>query len=164
MMKMYKMKHVRMLLALLIMNLCCACAQAQEALVLPRLLTEINDETFCNTMSLDEVVVPYGVKRIGSRAFANSGIKRITLPTSITSIAKDAFADTSQDLVAVVDQDSYAHTRCKSLGIKLEVIETLPAEYFTYKTSNGHVTITGCGDRRHLNRICEFLEKLAASR
>ena len=73
----------------------CLCAfaaagMAAGRLVLPENLTEIKAEAFEGNMSLDEVVLPEGIETIGSRAFADSSVASINLPSSITYIADDS--------------------------------------------------------------------------
>ncbi len=89
------------LLLPLFMLLCCA-AQA-EILALPPSVEEIEAEAFYGDLSLDEVVLPEGIKRIGALAFAESSLREINLPASLTSIAADALPDPSQVTVTAVE-------------------------------------------------------------
>ena len=47
-------------------------------------LKVIQAEAFCGDTSLDKVVLPDGIKRIESRAFADSTLTEINLPDSLT--------------------------------------------------------------------------------
>ena len=76
-----------MLITLLLL---CGCALA-SMLNLPVNLKTVGDEAFCGDQSLGTIVLSENVEKIGSRAFANSSIKEITLTSAITSIADDAF-------------------------------------------------------------------------
>lgn len=67
------------------------CAKAEDTLQLPKDLKIIKANTFYGSTSIDKVLVPEGVSEIQSKAFANSTLKKITLPESITFIAEDAF-------------------------------------------------------------------------
>jgi Lysophospholipase len=69
-------------------------------LTLPEAVKTIEEEAFAGDSSLDEVVLPDGVESIGSRAFANSSMKSINLPSSLTSIAEDAFENVKPRITA----------------------------------------------------------------
>ncbi len=69
-----------------------AAEPAQAAtLKLPSGVKTIEAEAFYGDTSLYEVVLPDGLTTIGSKAFANSSLRKINLPASITNIAPDAF-------------------------------------------------------------------------
>lgn len=69
--------------------------QSRDFITLPRSLAVIGEEAFCNSTSIDTVIVPEGTTQIGSRAFAGSSIREIILPSTIESIAEDAFENTN---------------------------------------------------------------------
>ena len=71
-----------------------SCEVFADTLTLPTALEAIEEEAFYGDESLDEVVVPYGTTSIGPRAFAYSGVRRITIPDTVTEIAEDAFEGT----------------------------------------------------------------------
>ncbi|HAG04142.1 MAG TPA: hypothetical protein DCG28_01770 [Lachnospiraceae bacterium] len=52
----------------------------------------INSMTFYGTSSLDTIEIPYGITSVGYAAFWSSGIKAVTIPTSVTSIGSRAFS------------------------------------------------------------------------
>ena len=64
---------------------------AAETLTLPSGTVRIEAFAFYSDTSLDEVVLPEGIQFIGEKAFANSSVKKVNLPDSLTSIANDAF-------------------------------------------------------------------------
>lgn len=76
------MKPFRRILALACLLLCAAAARA-DVLTLPDAVTEIAAEAFMNDAALDEAVLPDGLKRIESKAFASSGLQRVYLPESL---------------------------------------------------------------------------------
>lgn len=68
------------------------CAGAAAAtLTLPADLKTVGNRAFYGDTSLDEVVLPEGTERIEALAFAYSGVKRITIPATVISIAENAF-------------------------------------------------------------------------
>lgn len=99
-----------MLLALLLAALCACAAGLAEAgvLTLPASLEAIGDEAFYHSEGLDRVIVPEGVREIGARAFAYSGVTQIELPESLTAIAGDAFAGSRLQTV-IAAEGSYAY-------------------------------------------------------
>ncbi len=62
-----------------------------SAFSLPADLKEIGVSAFENDTSLEDVVLPEGLRSIGSRAFAGSSIRKAFLPDSLRWIADDAF-------------------------------------------------------------------------
>lgn len=60
----------------------------------------IGEYSFIDCPNLTKVLVPNGLKFIGHSAFVNAAIESITLPTSISTIAEDAFAGCN-DLTSV---------------------------------------------------------------
>ena len=74
---------------------------------LPKQLKTIEAEAFFGDKSITEAVIPDGVKTIGARAFAGSGLKRIEIPDSVTKIADNAF-DGISGLTIVSSSGSYA--------------------------------------------------------
>lgn len=64
------------------------CTQAYtahaEQLELPDNLKVIADKAFIGNTSIETVVLPEGIERIGSRAFASSGVKNINFPDSLS--------------------------------------------------------------------------------
>ncbi len=93
-----------------------------DTLTLPSSIKEIEEEAFLNADSLDEVVVPEGALSIGSRAFASSGVKKISLPESLSYIADDAFWDTNPTVSAIKGSYAYrwaaAHDLIMTLAFK----------------------------------------------
>ena len=81
----------RLIAPLLLVLLLWTARAAAATLSLPAELAEIGEEAFFGDASLDRVVLPENVKRIGPRAFADSAVREITLPAGVEEIAEDAF-------------------------------------------------------------------------
>ena len=96
-----------------------AAASAEGCVVLPQKVNTIEEEAFYGDDALREVIVPQGATTIGARAFANSGLERITLPASVNSIAQDSFEGCS-GVTAKVEKGSYAYTWCLNNGLAVE--------------------------------------------
>ena len=56
----------------------------------------IGERAFAGCSSLEEIVLPEGLKSIGEGAFHGSGLKYITLPDSVCSVHPNAFAGCCQ--------------------------------------------------------------------
>lgn len=99
--------------------LCCGLAGGAmaEELVLPRDLVTIEDGAFYADASMRSVVVPEGARRIGSRAFADSGLVAIELPDSMEYIARDAFENCDGLEVYCSAENSYVIRFCENQGI-----------------------------------------------
>ena len=82
-------KIISLLLILALLALCGA--SAEVSIQLPAKLRVIGAESFAGFSDMEHVVLPEGVTEIHSRAFADTGLTEITLPSSLTYIADDAF-------------------------------------------------------------------------
>ena len=82
-------------------------AQAAD-LRLPTDLKRIEERAFYGDTSLNAVIVPDGTEVIGSEAFAHSGVKTVTLPGSLYSIADNAF-DGCDNLAVNAQEGTYAY-------------------------------------------------------
>ena len=90
------MRMRRMITAvILLLTMICRAALA-DILVLPEGLTIIGEETFMGDTSLEEVIVPSRVTKIGSRAFARSSATNIYLPEDINEIGTEAFPSSAK--------------------------------------------------------------------
>ena len=119
-----------MLLGILLLAFCTIGGSAETAQILhlPTNLNRIEAEAFLGTTSLDTVVVPEGVISIGSKAFASSSLRKISLPSSLTEIAEDAFADCGAFTVEV-PENCYAYTWCVAHGYLQEAFPESPHPY-----------------------------------
>lgn len=92
-----------------------------DTLCLPSNLVIVDAEAFAYDALIREVVLPEGTQRIESKAFANSSLTRIYLPTSLKYIAPDAFEGSSQVLTAWGRSNAvFARTYCAEHNIQFE--------------------------------------------
>lgn len=80
------------LILILFLTVVCGISALAGVLTLPDDLKTIEAEAFYGDTSVTEVILPEGLTTIGSKAFANSNVKWIYIPASVTSIADDAFS------------------------------------------------------------------------
>ena len=80
-----------MLLGAALLWLAVACAASEGLLELPGNTRSIEAEAFCGAVALRRVALPEGVREIGARAFADSGLQEIILPDSLAFIDDTAF-------------------------------------------------------------------------
>ena len=70
-------------------------------LTIPAGTTVIEEEAFYGDPSLDQVILPEGLQRIESHAFAGSSVTLLNLPSTLEYIAEDAFEDCENGLEIV---------------------------------------------------------------
>jgi hypothetical protein len=73
-------------------------------------MEEIEDGAFMSCTNLTSVTILPGVTKIGSAAFANSGITSIAIPSSVTEIGVGAFMSCASLTAINVDADNTAYT------------------------------------------------------
>ena len=130
-------KAIRIIVLLSLLSLVCgfACAETVE---LPESLAVIRAEAFAGDASIETVIVPEGLTEIGERAFANSGLKLIQLPSTLQTIADDAFAG-FDGLNATAPEDSHAYNWCLENNIPVQSwLQTTPASHFQYDAYTSH--------------------------
>lgn len=104
-----KKRFFAMWLAVLVVLAAFAGTARADTAVLPDGLEAIEDEAFCGDSSLWEVQLPSSLRSIGSKAFADSSVKKINFPSSIEYIAPDAF-DGCSEVLAQVAYGTEAYT------------------------------------------------------
>ena len=114
-----KMRKTVVLFIAVILTLGLIHAAAGETLTIPRDVTRIEDEAFRDDISLDEVILPEGLKTIGAYAFAGSSVKRMYLPKSLSSIDPTAF-DECENLLCWGPTGSYGQAFCRDHHIEFE--------------------------------------------
>lgn len=101
-----------LLLAVLLLSVCQGSALA-GTLRLPAQVKVIGEQAFYGDPSFTEATLPDGAVSIGPYGFAYSGLKRITIPDSVTYIADNAFEGLS-GLTIVSSSVSYARQYASS--------------------------------------------------
>ena len=94
---------------------------------------------------ITELVLPDSVTTIESIAISHSALEKINLPAGLTSMGYNAINNRSENLVATVEDGSYAHQWCIENGVKVEVTSkpTDPAFFSYTDNGDGSATITG---------------------
>lgn len=86
-------------------------------MTLPAKLTTIGEEAFTG-IAAREIIVPNGVKSIGSKAFANcANLKLIMISDSVTEIAYNAFTD-SPNVCIIAEHANAATEFANAIGIQ----------------------------------------------
>lgn len=109
----------------------------------------IEQMAFYGDSSLDVVVLPEGVKEIREKAFAESSVRKINLPASLTSIADNAF-DTDKNIKISAVKGTYAYDWAVGKGFNVAADSTewgdFMCEYFPDGNGGLIVHITGLKD------------------
>ena len=82
----------------------------EPALILPSSLKELKDEALASS-GVTTLALPHGMERIGARAFADCTLlTQITIPSSVKTIAQNAFDGCTDRLVIFTQPDSAAES------------------------------------------------------
>ena len=111
------MKRFLLAIAASLMCILSAGVACAATVVMPEDLEVIETQAFFMDESIERVILPSGIKRIESQAFASSGLSRMNLPASLTYIAQDAFTY-SWDIVFTGSAGTYAADYCKEYGYR----------------------------------------------
>ena len=116
------MRHVRKLTLLLIAMLVFSCfsARAYASFLQPRSLKEIGDSAFEGVPMPENYDLLYGIEKIGSRAFAGTGVKMFWLPETLQYIAPDAF---DKGTAFTCSPGTYAERWCRENGMGFDFIK-----------------------------------------
>ena len=116
-------------------------------------VTEIGDDAFRGCIYLSSVTLPYGIEKIGARAFMMSGLAHFTIPESVTSIGYGSFGSCSvlDEIIipaSVTTIEPYAFAYCSGLK-NAEIyasIEDLPYRSFanSYTVHAGNLYTSTC--------------------
>lgn len=75
-------------------NSCFYECSSLSTVILPATVETIEAYSFGRCFKLEKIVIPENVKTIEKKAFVDSGLKEITIPTTVTKIGNNAFANT----------------------------------------------------------------------
>ncbi len=138
-------RRVLLLCCLLTVALCTA-ALADDVLTLPANLTVIEEESFAGLDQARTVIVPEGVTNIQARAFADSKLTLVQLPSTVTVIGEGAFRDcgtSSQRRLYLLPEGvtvgADAFTGCTARI----TYDGEDLSYMTYTVGEDSVTVTG---------------------
>ena len=148
-----KLSKTLFTLAVIALLALCASAFAEDTLQLPAGLEIIEQRAFYGSTSLQTATVPEGAREIGSEAFAYSSLSKITLPSTLTYIAGDAFEGCAS-LTIYGYSGSYAESYANENGIAFVditpadvVAEGVWGDNITWTLdSDGVLTISGEGE------------------
>ena len=110
-----KGKLGKLTLCVFLLLMCLGATAMAATLTLPSSLKVIEEEAFCGDSSLDTVIVPEGVTEIGPRAFADSSLKEIRLPDSLTDIDATAL-DGVEGVTVTANEGSNAYKWALACG------------------------------------------------
>lgn len=79
---------------------------ALSSVVLPDNLTTIHDGCFSATSTLQSIILPSTLKKIGNKAFQNSGIENIFIPKNVELIGDFAFANCNNLITADISAEN----------------------------------------------------------
>ena len=132
------MKHARKAVALLAVMLafCCLSAPAWARVFFPKSIKEIGDEAFMGVPLQTNFLVKSGTEKIGSRAFANTGVELVWLPATLKYVAPDAF---DKGTGFVCSPNTYAESWCLENGMDYDYIKPYLTATYT-KVNYGEVT------------------------
>ena len=114
----------------LVLLLMLLCEPALADLKLPEGVRVIEPYAFYGDDAVERVILPRTLKEIRAMAFADSGLKEINLPGSLTFIASNAF-DGCEDLVVKVPANSYPLVWARGRNVPYVIDESYRSEYGT---------------------------------
>ena len=109
---------------LLVLSLLCSVLPAGTAagasvIRWPKNAEVISEEMFYGNAEIEQAIIPEGVRRIESKAFADSFLREITLPDSLEFIADDAFLRSSLRIVHA-KKGTYGYNWMREKGYLVE--------------------------------------------
>ena len=104
------------------------CSSLESVIYRSNLITVVSDQTFYNCTSLSYVELPDNLQRIEKYAFANTALKEVRIPKSVTYIDPTAF-DGCEGLVISCYTDSAAHQFAVDNGYEYVLLDApIPTE------------------------------------
>ena len=116
------MRHVRKIVfpLLVLMSLCCFHASAWAVFQFPSSLREIGAGAFEGVELPPNYAIRPGVEKIGSRAFAGTGIEVLYLPSSVKEMAPDAI---DEGTAIACSPGTYAESWSETYGFDYDMIK-----------------------------------------
>lgn len=138
------MKSTRICRVILFMILCLlfTVPAFADVLTIPVGVKEIGEEAFYGDTSLDQVVLPEGIEKIGPRAFGESSLSSINLPASLENIGDDAL-DPDADIQVTAVKGSKAYDWAVEKGFIKEQEESSSVTFKFEENGDGTCTVTG---------------------
>ena len=134
-----------------------------DTLIIPAGKQSVAAGSYQGDKTLGSIVLEEGITSVGSGAFANSSLREITLPASLTYIAEDAFDGTLLETVHA-KKGTYAYTRMRESGYVTEYRALLIGEqrYIWFNSENN--PDNGCSldetDQRNIADVNNFTNAL----
>ena len=123
-MKMRISRTFGIIIGIIICLLLAVSAQA-ERVVIPADTTVIEEQAFYGDGSVTDVDLPEGLRRIETKAFANTGLSSVTLPRSLEYFAQDAFDGCPEGFEINVYKNTKAAELCEEYEIPANIITGL---------------------------------------
>ncbi|MGN1138859.1 MAG: leucine-rich repeat protein, partial [Ruminococcus sp.] len=112
-----------------------ACPVKRTAVTIPKTVTDISSNAFKNCSNIKSISIPTAIKNIGSYAFYNTGLTKVTLPKNIKSIGNYAFGAYeleskpayNSDFVISSSKNSVGQAYAESNGLKFNELLLIQA-------------------------------------
>lgn len=88
-------------------------------------IKKIDEGTFIDCKSLEELTIPDSVTSIGTVILSGSGVKTITIPASVTKIDENAFLNVEKQITIITTNRSAAARLAEKKDIKLQIVDSL---------------------------------------
>lgn len=136
-----------LIVTILMIGICPAASAG--TLVLPAGVKEIEAEAFRFDTGLEEVILPDAVESIGTRAFADSGLKKINFPANLKTIMEEAFLNDRgmsgslilPEGITQIGKDAFGNTALFSLDIPASAVsvgeQDMPEAVYVRMRGNG---------------------------
>lgn len=138
-------------------------AFASAALVIPARQKSVSAQAYFGDNTLQAVVLQEGITSIGPQAFANSSLTDITLPSTLVSIADDAF-DGAPLTTVHAEKGSYAYQWMRERGLIAEYRALLIGQQCFLAFADTSDPTAGCGldnaDQRNLGDLLNMTSAL----
>lgn len=115
-------KHVLGIVIAIFLYMALLLPSLADRIVLPSGTTVVEDEAFYCDQSLTELILPEGLLRIGSKAFASTALNSVVLPQSLQYFARDAFDFSNADFEFYIYEGSDIAQLCEEYELQPKII------------------------------------------